>query len=183
MRGGDVLAWAEVEFDGIGWVPFYPTPSRTRSGEGGDVAEGAPKQAKEIEQAINEDATPPKPTKTPHQAPHPTFDLRQGRLDRTVGVGYGGRRLGGGLCARRRPRPSGTPDAPPPRRRTGRPRHRSLAADPDPPPHRRPPRHVGDADGGRGGLPGRTLPGPRRPRAPDVPRRPRQCGHLRRHPP
>ncbi|MFB9475655.1 DUF3488 and transglutaminase-like domain-containing protein [Nonomuraea salmonea] len=71
VRGGDVLAWAEVEFDGIGWVPFYPTPSRTRSGEGGDVAEGAPKQAKEIEQAINEDATPPKPTKTPTKRPTP----------------------------------------------------------------------------------------------------------------
>ncbi|MEU8396851.1 transglutaminaseTgpA domain-containing protein [Nonomuraea sp. NPDC048892] len=65
VRGGDVLAWAEVEFKGIGWVPFYPTPSRTRAGEGGDVAEGAPKQAKEIEQAINSDSSQPKPYKTP----------------------------------------------------------------------------------------------------------------------
>ncbi|MEV4069173.1 DUF3488 and transglutaminase-like domain-containing protein [Nonomuraea fuscirosea] len=65
VRAGDVLAWAEVEFKGIGWVPFYPTPSRTRAGEGGDVAEGAPKQAKEIEQAINDDSSRPEPDKTP----------------------------------------------------------------------------------------------------------------------
>ncbi|PRX69558.1 uncharacterized protein DUF4129 [Nonomuraea fuscirosea] len=65
VRAGDVLAWAEVEFKGIGWVPFYPTPSRTRAGEGGDVAEGAPKQAKEIEQAINDDSSQPEPDKTP----------------------------------------------------------------------------------------------------------------------
>ncbi|MFC5823935.1 DUF3488 and transglutaminase-like domain-containing protein [Nonomuraea insulae] len=71
VRGGDVLAWAEVEFQGIGWVPFYPTPSRTRSGGGGDVAEGAPKQAREIEQAINSDSADPKPSKTPTHPPTP----------------------------------------------------------------------------------------------------------------
>ncbi|UGQ12289.1 DUF3488 and transglutaminase-like domain-containing protein [Yinghuangia sp. ASG 101] len=26
VRGGDVLVWAEVEFAGEGWVPFFPTP-------------------------------------------------------------------------------------------------------------------------------------------------------------
>lgn len=26
VRGGDVLVWAEVEFEGAGWVPFFPTP-------------------------------------------------------------------------------------------------------------------------------------------------------------
>ncbi|MGR6922182.1 DUF3488 and transglutaminase-like domain-containing protein [[Actinomadura] parvosata] len=72
VRGGDVLAWAEVAFDGIGWVPFYPTPSRTRAGEGGDVAEGAPKQAREIEQAINSDSSEPKPAKTPTGRSTPT---------------------------------------------------------------------------------------------------------------
>lgn len=27
VRSGDVLAWAEVHFAGMGWVPFYPTPA------------------------------------------------------------------------------------------------------------------------------------------------------------
>ena len=27
--GGDVTAWAEVAFDGVGWVPFFPTPTKT----------------------------------------------------------------------------------------------------------------------------------------------------------
>ncbi|MEV0614197.1 transglutaminaseTgpA domain-containing protein [Nonomuraea sp. NPDC050404] len=69
VRGGDVLAWAEVSFRGIGWVPFYPTPSRTRAGDGGGVAEGAPKQAQEIEQAINNDTAQPEPARTPDGRP------------------------------------------------------------------------------------------------------------------
>ncbi|MEO7015304.1 MAG: transglutaminaseTgpA domain-containing protein [Leifsonia sp.] len=27
--GGDVTAWSEVAFDGVGWVPFFPTPTKT----------------------------------------------------------------------------------------------------------------------------------------------------------
>ncbi|WP_103954216.1 DUF3488 and transglutaminase-like domain-containing protein [Nonomuraea solani] len=78
VRAGDVLAWAEIEFKGIGWVPFYPTPSRTRSGGGGDVVEGAPKQAREIEQAINSDSAQPKPTQKPTTRPTPTATPRPG---------------------------------------------------------------------------------------------------------
>ncbi|WP_436772861.1 transglutaminaseTgpA domain-containing protein [Yinghuangia sp. YIM S09857] len=26
VRGGHVLLWAEVQFEGVGWVPFFPTP-------------------------------------------------------------------------------------------------------------------------------------------------------------
>jgi transglutaminase-like putative cysteine protease len=29
VMGGDVTAWVEVPFDGVGWVPFYPTPDET----------------------------------------------------------------------------------------------------------------------------------------------------------
>ncbi|UGQ09030.1 transglutaminaseTgpA domain-containing protein [Yinghuangia sp. ASG 101] len=28
VRAGDVLAWAEVRFAGVGWVPFFPTPAQ-----------------------------------------------------------------------------------------------------------------------------------------------------------
>jgi len=29
VTGADVTAWVEVAFDGVGWVPFYPTPDET----------------------------------------------------------------------------------------------------------------------------------------------------------
>jgi hypothetical protein len=29
VHGSDVTAWDEVDFDGVGWVPFFPTPTRT----------------------------------------------------------------------------------------------------------------------------------------------------------
>lgn len=29
VTGKDVTAWVEVAFDGVGWVPFYPTPDET----------------------------------------------------------------------------------------------------------------------------------------------------------
>ncbi|MGN6428642.1 MAG: transglutaminaseTgpA domain-containing protein [Leifsonia sp.] len=29
VTGDDVTAWVEVPFDGVGWVPFFPTPTKT----------------------------------------------------------------------------------------------------------------------------------------------------------
>jgi hypothetical protein len=29
VTGGDITAWVEVPFDGVGWVPFFPTPDKT----------------------------------------------------------------------------------------------------------------------------------------------------------
>jgi transglutaminase-like putative cysteine protease len=29
VMGGDVTAWVEVPFEGVGWIPFYPTPDET----------------------------------------------------------------------------------------------------------------------------------------------------------
>ena len=29
VTGGDVTAWTEVAFQGVGWVPFFPTPDKT----------------------------------------------------------------------------------------------------------------------------------------------------------
>ena len=29
VKGSDVTAWAEVAFDGVGWIPFFPTPTQT----------------------------------------------------------------------------------------------------------------------------------------------------------
>lgn len=42
VRAGDALAWPEVELRGLGWVPFYPTPTATPAGDGAPVPVGEP---------------------------------------------------------------------------------------------------------------------------------------------
>ncbi|RKS06179.1 transglutaminase superfamily protein [Nocardiopsis sp. Huas11] len=46
---GDAVAWGEVYFEGVGWVPFSVTPGV----EGGDTADEAPQDAAEPEEAEN----------------------------------------------------------------------------------------------------------------------------------
>jgi hypothetical protein len=38
VTGGDVLVWPEIDFSGLGWVPFYPTPRRSADGSGAGPA-------------------------------------------------------------------------------------------------------------------------------------------------
>lgn len=122
VLAGDVLAWAEVEFKGIGWVPFYPTPARSHAGESGDVAEGVSKQRQEVEQEISSENTKPGPTPTPHkptQKPSPLRDRNETGVAwlPIAGAVLGGL-LGGYLLAvtvlpplRRRRRRAGDPRA------------------------------------------------------------------------
>ena len=50
VRSGDVLVWPEVDFAGLGWVPFYPTPEQQgRSRQSGSVPAGDTQQ--KLEQA------------------------------------------------------------------------------------------------------------------------------------
>ncbi|MDJ0341973.1 transglutaminaseTgpA domain-containing protein [Streptomyces sp. H10-C2] len=68
VAGKDVLAWPEVEFKGIGWVPFYPTPGTT-SKDGSSVAPaGQPKDRKSVDQQITDQ---PRPTAPPKAAATP----------------------------------------------------------------------------------------------------------------
>ncbi|MCW2948321.1 MAG: hypothetical protein JWR24_5038 [Actinoallomurus sp.] len=51
VRSGDVLVWPEVDFSGLGWVPFYPTPEEEgRSGQPGSVPTGETQQKLEAAQ-------------------------------------------------------------------------------------------------------------------------------------
>lgn len=72
VTGSDVLAWPEVEFAGIGWVPFYPTPGKA-SKEGSSVAPaGQPKERKKVDQEIAAEPHPsvePKPAGDDQAAP------------------------------------------------------------------------------------------------------------------
>ncbi|WP_436788952.1 DUF3488 and transglutaminase-like domain-containing protein [Yinghuangia sp. YIM S10712] len=65
VRGGDVLVWAEVEFAGAGWVPFFPTP-----GAGSATSAVAPptEEVAEPEPVPAEPASPGAPTGPPSRA-------------------------------------------------------------------------------------------------------------------
>jgi hypothetical protein len=64
VRAGDVLAWPEVDFRGLGWVPFYPTPAQTRAPAGAEaVPAGAPPSRQAIDHHIA--AAPPVGAATP----------------------------------------------------------------------------------------------------------------------
>lgn len=66
VTGADALAWPEVEFKGIGWVPFYPTPGEATE-EGTSVAPaGQPKERKKVDEEVAEQprtSDPAKPEK------------------------------------------------------------------------------------------------------------------------
>ncbi|QOV36926.1 transglutaminase domain-containing protein [Streptomyces ferrugineus] len=62
VRGRDVLAWPEVKFSGVGWVPFHPTPGE--AGQGGSSAVSA-QQPEEPAQKPDRDSTAPTRPSTP----------------------------------------------------------------------------------------------------------------------
>ncbi|MBT2230283.1 transglutaminaseTgpA domain-containing protein [Nonomuraea sp. NEAU-A123] len=122
VLAGDVLAWAEVEFKGIGWVPFYPTPARSHAGESGDVAEGVSKQRQAVEQEISSENSKPAPTPKPHQPTQKPSAHKDGHDTEIAWLPIAGALLGGLLGGyllavtvlpplRRRRRRAGDPQA------------------------------------------------------------------------
>jgi Transglutaminase-like superfamily/TgpA N-terminal domain len=84
VRSGDVLVWPEVDFAGLGWVPFYPTPDQEgKSRQPGSVPAGDTQQKLEAAQknaasknqgagAGNGAKPPPKPPAVQKPAGKPT---------------------------------------------------------------------------------------------------------------
>lgn len=67
VRGRDVLAWPEVEFSGVGWVPFHPTPGEaTESGSAAAVEKPGDPEKTDPETA--EAAPPSNRPRTPREA-------------------------------------------------------------------------------------------------------------------
>ncbi|HCX85451.1 MAG TPA: hypothetical protein DHV14_10045, partial [Micrococcales bacterium] len=61
VHGRDVDAWVEIAFDGVGWVPFYPTPDKSRTPDTSEVVTDPENQPL---------VTQPRPTQPPPtQAP------------------------------------------------------------------------------------------------------------------
>jgi transglutaminase-like putative cysteine protease len=46
VRSGDVLVWPEVDFAGLGWVPFFPTPDQAGASKGSDAVPAGETQQK-----------------------------------------------------------------------------------------------------------------------------------------
>jgi len=66
VRGRDVLAWPEVRFAGVGWVPFRPTPGEAVPGDASAVAAKEPEERRKEETA--ESARPSTPPRAPGAA-------------------------------------------------------------------------------------------------------------------
>ncbi|MQY09574.1 transglutaminaseTgpA domain-containing protein [Actinomadura macrotermitis] len=121
VRSGDVMVWPEVKFDGIGWMPFNPTPDRPGKAEQDDsVAEGESRKLEQAQQNAAEkkragdgpnDQTPPPAAKPHHEEgdPLPWWAYALAAVAVLI-AGY----LGAALTApalRRRRRRAGTPAA------------------------------------------------------------------------
>lgn len=65
VRGRDVLAWPEVRFAGVGWVPFQPTPGEAAQGGSGAASAAEP----EDRQQADRESTKPTPPSTPPRTP------------------------------------------------------------------------------------------------------------------
>jgi transglutaminase-like putative cysteine protease len=61
VEGADALVWPELNFAGLGWVPFYPTPSASAPTGADAPAEGETNQRRQLDQALA----------APHVAPDP----------------------------------------------------------------------------------------------------------------
>ncbi|MEV0583278.1 DUF3488 and transglutaminase-like domain-containing protein [Nonomuraea sp. NPDC050310] len=49
VKSGDVLAWAEIKFEGLGWRPFYPTPGKSGAKDDHDVVSQAIEESQRLE--------------------------------------------------------------------------------------------------------------------------------------
>ncbi|MFI5549087.1 DUF3488 and transglutaminase-like domain-containing protein [Streptomyces sp. NPDC051738] len=68
VRGRDVLAWPEVRFSGVGWVPFHPTPGETARGGSPAVSAKEPEDPRQADRESTEPAPPSTGPRTPGES-------------------------------------------------------------------------------------------------------------------
>lgn len=68
VRGRDVLAWPEVRFAGIGWVPFHPTPGEAAGGGSAAVGAEDPGERQQADRATTGPDRTPAPPRTPDES-------------------------------------------------------------------------------------------------------------------
>ncbi|WP_239377404.1 transglutaminase domain-containing protein [Frankia sp. Cj5] len=83
VHTGDVLVWPEIDFAGVGWLPFYPTPQESRRG-GTEVASSA--SGESSERARRAEAAAAVPVQYPAAPPSAPPVVRHTSLRVYVGV-------------------------------------------------------------------------------------------------
>jgi transglutaminase-like putative cysteine protease len=68
VRGRDVLAWPEVRFSGVGWVPFHPTPGEAARGGSSAVVVEEPGERQQADRESTAPTRPSTPPRTPDDA-------------------------------------------------------------------------------------------------------------------
>ncbi|MEV0220088.1 transglutaminaseTgpA domain-containing protein [Streptomyces sp. NPDC050704] len=68
VRGRDVLAWPEVKFAGVGWVPFHPTPGEAAPGGSSAASAEEPEERRKAAGATTEPTRPSTPPRTADEA-------------------------------------------------------------------------------------------------------------------
>ncbi|WP_157245774.1 DUF3488 and transglutaminase-like domain-containing protein [Nonomuraea typhae] len=69
VKSGDVMAWAEIQFEGLGWRPFYPTPGRSGAKDDHEVVSSAIEESERLEGEFTQGgANKPKPSAKPSPA-------------------------------------------------------------------------------------------------------------------
>ncbi|MET9971433.1 transglutaminaseTgpA domain-containing protein, partial [Streptomyces sp. NPDC006356] len=68
VRGRDVLAWPEVKFAGVGWVPFHPTPGEAAQGGSGATSAAEPEDRRQAGGESTEPTPPSTPPRTSAEA-------------------------------------------------------------------------------------------------------------------
>jgi transglutaminase-like putative cysteine protease len=62
ITGADVVVWPEVDFAGLGWVPFYPTPDKVGAAGSRQLASGESSQRQRIDRMLSGAPLPTSPT-------------------------------------------------------------------------------------------------------------------------
>ncbi|NUT41585.1 MAG: hypothetical protein HOV86_16510 [Thermoactinospora sp.] len=57
VMSGDVVAWAEIKFEGLGWRPFYPTPGKSGAKDDHDVVSQAIEESQQLEGEFTQGTT------------------------------------------------------------------------------------------------------------------------------
>ncbi|GAA2635106.1 transglutaminaseTgpA domain-containing protein [Streptomyces axinellae] len=83
VTGRDALAWPEVRFQGIGWVPFYPTPGHASKDRASVPPAGQPEKREKADRDVAEQ---PRPSVPPERK---DGDKKSDRHDPASGTGHG----------------------------------------------------------------------------------------------
>ncbi len=87
VRGRDALAWPEVYFDRLGWVPFSPTPDDDTFSDGRPVVAPPPATGSDTgDAAVPDGKKPPGPSDDDRATPDPAAGARAGRPTTLAGA-------------------------------------------------------------------------------------------------